>query len=250
MSTEDFNNHIQKRNHKDKESSLKLSTHSESTDHLLPTAPLLPKNDANGLRGYERSNIKANPNIIVNHNENGCIDSFRANSVDSNSNGSSQRSIDECTVALYANTMPLINNTACELRKTSPTSFEILKDAITNMKCTSGVSKTNDPEIKVHLNPEILQELAKLLTEQSVFQLIFSTAIDLTSRMIRRPFDEIQITALLMHYFHLFDPKLKILPFGSATYGFAGSNTNFNILVVAGISCFSCLKLIFIFLDY
>lgn len=237
LNTEDFNNHIQKRNHKDKEGSLKLRSQNDQVDHLVSTAPLFPKNDVNSVSAYERSNIKASSNNAVVHNEYGCTNSFRGSSIESSSNGSSHRSIDECPINSshlrpeatlpQANFMPFITkNPVCE-------PFKTLKDAITNMECTSGVSKT-----RVHLNPEAIQELLNFSNGKTTSQAVPLTAISLTCRMIRRPFDEIEITALLMQYLNMFEPNLKVVPFGSATYGFGGSTTNFNILVNSGKQVF------------
>lgn len=42
---------------------------------------------------------------------------------------------------------------------------------------------------------------------------------------------ESRILGLLKHQFKLFDRTLALIPFGSTTFGYAGSNSNYNILV-------------------
>lgn len=63
---------------------------------------------------------------------------------------------------------------------------------------------------------------------------IITTAIDLTARTLQRITYENQIVELLRNHLKKFDSTLRMMPFGSATYGFGGSNTNFNLLVNAG----------------
>lgn len=261
MSTEDFNNHIQKRNHKDKESSLNLQSQNGRADNLVQIASSFAGNDANSVSCYQRSNIEANANITAIHNGFGCTNVSKANSVDSSSNGlNGRRPIDECianlsyphaenTTSQHANTVSDIKNTASEVTEAPPDAFKNLKDAIANMNYATDVPNTNDrfrtKQNHIQSNPATLPELGYAIAGVRISQAIPSIAVDLTSRMIRRPFDEIQITALLMRYLNIFDSNLKVIPFGSATYGFGGSNSNFNVLVNAGISNFCYIKLIF-----
>lgn len=57
---------------------------------------------------------------------------------------------------------------------------------------------------------------------------------DYTFRTAERIAHETQIVEHLMHHMNAFDSALELMPFGSSTYGFGGSNTNFNILVRTG----------------
>lgn len=57
--------------------------------------------------------------------------------------------------------------------------------------------------------------------------------IELTTRNEERIRNESQILHNLRQKWKTFDSTLKIMPFGSATYGFGGSS-NLNILVHAG----------------
>lgn len=232
LSTDDFYNHIQKRNHKDKESSLKLQNQNdEHAESSVPIAPFIhTENDANSMSCYQRINIEANSNNnIPFHNES---NSCGRNSVDSSSNSSKQRSIDDYMMKLSYSHPEATKSHTYELSEASLDSFKNLKDAITNMKYTNDRLRTKT--ISVHSNPASLLELANVIADVKVSQAIPPKAVDLTSRMIRRTFDEIEITALLMQYLNIFDSNLKMTPFGSSTYGFGGSNTNFNVLVKAG----------------
>lgn len=59
-------------------------------------------------------------------------------------------------------------------------------------------------------------------------------AINLICRSVQRISLEVKILDLLSCHLKRFRPNLQIMPFGSATYGFGGSSTDFNILVNAG----------------
>lgn len=59
---------------------------------------------------------------------------------------------------------------------------------------------------------------------------IITTAISRTHHRITH---ENQIIKLLTNYLKKFDYSLRMMPFGSSTYGFGGSNTNFNVLINA-----------------
>lgn len=63
---------------------------------------------------------------------------------------------------------------------------------------------------------------------------IKTTAIDLIFRTMKRISNEFDIVGLLVRHLKAFDSKLEMVPFGSATYGFGGCSTDFNILVNTG----------------
>lgn len=68
-----------------------------------------------------------------------------------------------------------------------------------------------------------------------VYQTIASTIKkDCISRTPQRIAYETKIIDILSRYIEKFDSKLEAMPFGSATYGFGGRNTDFNILVNTG----------------
>lgn len=78
------------------------------------------------------------------------------------------------------------------------------------------------------------QKLKDVINIDQVSRSMSSKTVDLINRMVGRCFHEIEIVALLTRYLKIFNSTLKVMPFGSATYGFGGSSTNFNILVNAG----------------
>lgn len=91
----------------------------------------------------------------------------------------------------------------------------------------SSISSTINPIIST-------QKLLNAIDVKKVSQAIPAIAVDLVHRMVQRCFNELEIQALLTRYLKEFDSNLSVMPFGSATYGFGGSRTNFNILVDAG----------------
>lgn len=87
--------------------------------------------------------------------------------------------------------------------------------------------------ISISSNSVTSQKLKNVINIEQVSQAISSKTVDLINRMVGRCFYEIEIVALLTRYLKIFNSTLKVMPFGSATYGFGGSS-NFNILVNAG----------------
>lgn len=67
-----------------------------------------------------------------------------------------------------------------------------------------------------------------------LFKEIFSVSANLLTRDEERIRNEKNIMRIFTIYIESFDPTLIISSFGSSTYGFGGSNTNFNILINAG----------------
>lgn len=61
-----------------------------------------------------------------------------------------------------------------------------------------------------------------------------STKNECTFRTAQRNSNETKIIGKLLHYIKAFDSTLRFRTFGSTTYGFGGSNMNFNILVNTG----------------
>lgn len=70
---------------------------------------------------------------------------------------------------------------------------------------------------------------------KQVFQEIPNIAVDLTSRNARRIAAERDIVACLKPHFNTYSTTLQSMIFGSATYGFGGPNTDFNILINTGL---------------
>lgn len=80
-------------------------------------------------------------------------------------------------------------------------------------------------------------ELKNIIETDKVLPAMLLGAIDLVSRTENRIQNEIEIMRSLECYLKALDSSLKMVAFGSATYGFSGSNTNLNILVDAGNFC-------------
>lgn len=76
-------------------------------------------------------------------------------------------------------------------------------------------------------------KLADVIDVNQFPRTIIATAVDFTSRTHQRISYENQIVKILTGQLKKFDSTLRVMPFGSATYGFGGSN-NFNILVNTG----------------
>lgn len=68
---------------------------------------------------------------------------------------------------------------------------------------------------------------------------IATEMIHFVSRTKARINNESQILKKLAGYLNEFDFKVQLVPFGSATYGFGGLSTNFNLLANTGIQQFS-----------
>lgn len=77
-------------------------------------------------------------------------------------------------------------------------------------------------------------KLEDLIKVEQISQAISAKTIDITSRTAARINDEKQIVTLLTRYSKALDFTTKLMPFGSATYGFGGAGTNFNILFISG----------------
>lgn len=80
--------------------------------------------------------------------------------------------------------------------------------------------------------PKVLEDLIKPEYVSKVAKLEMNDILSRTQDRIR---NEIEIFQNLSYYFHTIDSTAKIIPFGSATYGFGGQRTNFNILAVSGV---------------
>lgn len=99
---------------------------------------------------------------------------------------------------------------------------------------SSNCDRFRASSISVSSNSGTLQKLQNVIKIEQVLRAIPTTAAILINRMVDRCFHEIEIVALLMSYLNIFDSTFKVMPFGSATFGFGGSSTNLNILVNAG----------------
>lgn len=81
---------------------------------------------------------------------------------------------------------------------------------------------------------ETVQIITKLVTDNKkmIFQDMPATAVEFVSRTALRLSDEQDILQFLKRHLSANSIELQPMPFGSATYGFGGPETDFNILLV------------------
>lgn len=123
------------------------------------------------------------------------------------------------------------------INEASVNALQNLKIAVASMAVPNGSSSLEDPSRASSISitqPLPTQKLMNVIDIKKVSQTIPTIAVDLVNRMVQRCFNEMKIQALLTRYFKEFDSSFDVMPFGSATYGFGGSHTNFNILINAG----------------
>lgn len=124
-----------------------------------------------------------------------------------------------------------------DLSKASMSALQSLKIAVATMAAPNGSSSSNDRSRASSVSitqPVSTQKLLNMIDVKKVSQAMPAIAVDLVYRMVQRCFHELEIQALLTRYVKEFDSSLEVMPFGSATYGFGGARTNFNILINAG----------------
>lgn len=107
--------------------------------------------------------------------------------------------------------------------KVAALSLESLKTAIDNIENERGASVSSNP------SPSI--KLENIIDVDNVFGSIKTEMTRLLSRSQNRTKQETQIIDLLSFYFSMIDDSINVAAFGSAVYGFGGTNTNFNILI-------------------
>lgn len=90
------------------------------------------------------------------------------------------------------------------------------------------LSSTNTSQISA-----VTTNLRNCINVDHVSRAVTAKIIDLTNRTAQRISNEKQILELLAGYLkqQQIDSTVRLMPFGSATYGFDGSSTNFNILI-------------------
>lgn len=107
--------------------------------------------------------------------------------------------------------------TSSESSNSTTFSMQNLKTAINSMEnvLENSTSKKIENLIKTDdVSKAAVVEMRKLLT-----------------RSEQRIQNEANIIEMLTRFFQTVDSTLKVVPFGSSTYGFGGSRTNFNILL-------------------
>lgn len=84
----------------------------------------------------------------------------------------------------------------------------------------------------IQANPVVDIQSKNMIDIGKIAENIIPKAIELTTRTVQRISDEKQIIRDVVRILKGFDSNLKVMPFGSATYGFGGPDTNFNICLV------------------
>lgn len=82
--------------------------------------------------------------------------------------------------------------------------------------------------------PALSNHVKDVCESDEMFKAIAAEMIGFVTRTKARNHDEEHILNTLNGYLNEFDSKIKLVPFGSSTYGFGGTRTNFNILASAG----------------
>lgn len=126
------------------------------------------------------------------------------------------------------------NDMSCSVENghnTEPQPFSF-DDSLNNKCVNADDSKVDGKEIAS--NWIVSVKLENVIKADHISREIMSEMIDLTSRTEDRLQSEAQVLKSLGCYIKKIDTKLSLLPFGSATYGFGGANTNLNILINTG----------------
>lgn len=128
------------------------------------------------------------------------------------------------------------------LAQTNPSTL-VTPENLTNKSNSSDSIVDNDTtsydesvtkSIEIPKRESNAENLANAISSEaiSISRNIGTKAIDLIFRSVQRISLEVQILDLLSRHLKGFDSTVRVVPFGSATYGFSGSSTDFNILVV------------------
>lgn len=96
-------------------------------------------------------------------------------------------------------------------------------------------AETTTEETVTH-TPALSNCVKDICESDEMFKAIAAEMIGFVTRTNARIHDEAHILNILNGYLNEFDSKMKLVPFGSSTYGFGGTRTNFNILASAGDS--------------
>lgn len=76
-----------------------------------------------------------------------------------------------------------------------------------------------------------LATIDEVIKSGKIFELIANEMEKVSLRSDERVRHESRILGLLKHQFKLFDRTVALIPFGSTTFGYGGSNSNYNILI-------------------
>lgn len=110
-------------------------------------------------------------------------------------------------------------------------------DQVVELKAASSVSSvnSNDNQSFVRENSQnMVASPSRISNATKLDKAIVAKMIDFVTRTETRIHNESQILKTLIGYLNAINYKVQLVPFGSSTYGYGGSSTNFNILANAG----------------
>lgn len=143
-----------------------------------------------------------------------------------------ERAIDEYLLKVPKDVIDLTSDEDCE----PPAKKVALDTTSISSKISMGMNI-----VPISTNRSSAGSLVDVISSNmdEVFRGIPITTVDLVTRTVQRSLAERSISASLWHKSIVHSAKLQTKMFGSATYGFGGSNTDFNVLVKAGTETWS-----------
>lgn len=107
-----------------------------------------------------------------------------------------------------------------------------IKKKLIKFRIFNEIDISEPEENIVNIKPiDIFMTLGDLIRTDRCFEAISVQMVDFMTRTDQRTQAEANILELLTCAVNLFDPLLKVLPFGSVEYTFSGTNTNYNIFI-------------------
>lgn len=113
-------------------------------------------------------------------------------------------------------------------------SSEITKKETPKLNGEGNVNHKCTEQSDVALMPCNTDKLKSLIQKDSVSKSVLTKMANLLSRSTERELAENQIISILSSFLKVSDKNVCIVPFGSTTYGLAGTQNNFNILIRSG----------------
>ena len=107
-----------------------------------------------------------------------------------------------------------------------------------NSNSNQNIAETTSQGTVTH-TPALSNCVKDICESDEVFKAIAAEMIGFVTRTEARIHDEAHILNTLNGYLNEFDSKIKLVTFGSSTYGLGGTRTNLNILASAGESTHS-----------
>lgn len=173
-------------------------------------------------------------------------DTVRGSSYESKSSKYYSANDDQSSNLSTYNSVSSIND--CESNATTSRSQSLASETVQTDK-SSNMTTLPVQDLKTLNNSK---ENVPLKKQENIIQMVYVTnsAVDQMKELLERSESRIQheaeIIATLSHFFIKIDSTLKVVPFGSSTFGFGSLRTNFNILLKissskknASLECFT-----------